>query len=170
MNARKMQSRSGMNWVTAGKRRSDISSSIRQPVVSAMSQFGCACARLDGATEIRGGDVENGAVDFDHHSIVQEAVMFMKTPLVAIVALTTLVCAAHRTRAQEFNAERHYSVSFLACDRSGRCERMKRPLDADNEIACMLKAGMVGAVEWLKERPGWKLSEMHCGADGEAYL
>lgn len=96
--------------------------------------------------------------------------MLVKTPFVAIVALTALVCAMQQSRAQEFNAEKHYSVSFLACDGSGRCERMKRPLDADNEIACMLKAGVVGVVEWLKERPGWRLSEMHCGADGEAYL
>jgi len=135
-----------------------------------MSQFGCACPQRDGATGNRGDNVENEAVDFDNHPIVQEAAMLMKTPLTTIVALTTLVCASHPTRAQEFDAERHYSVSFLACNASGRCERMKRPLDADNEIACMLKAGMVGAVEWLKERPGWKLSEMHCSADGEAYL
>ncbi|MGO9388975.1 hypothetical protein [Rhodoblastus sp.] len=33
------------------------------------------------------------------------------------------------------------------------------PSHYDNEIQCMLKAGMVGAVEWLKERPGWRSVE-----------
>jgi hypothetical protein len=69
--------------------------------------------------------------------------------------------------AQGFDAGQHYTVSFLACDQSGHCERMKRPLDADNELNCMLKAGMVGAVQWLKDHPGWRLSEVHCAKDGE---
>lgn len=96
--------------------------------------------------------------------------MLVKICLVAVVTLIALACPAQRSHAQEFNVEKHYSVSFLACDASGRCERMKHPIDADNEIACMMKASMVGAVEWLKERPGWRLSELHCAANAEAYL
>ena len=96
--------------------------------------------------------------------------MLVKIWFVFVSALLALVCLAQRGDAQEFNAEQHYSVAFLACDATGHCEHMKRPLDADNEIHCMMKAGMVGVVEWLKERPGWRLSEMHCAKDGEAFL
>jgi hypothetical protein len=107
---------------------------------------------------------------FRETPIVWEAAMFVKICLIAAAGLMALVCLGPQGHAQEFNAEKHYSVAFLACDASGHCEHMKRPLDADNEVNCMMKAGMVGAVEWLKERPGWRLSEMHCAKDGETYL
>ncbi len=113
---------------------------------------------------------ENWAVVFEKHSVGKGVAMLVKIWFVFVATLVALVCLAERGHAQEFNAEKHYSVAFLACDASGHCERVKRTLDADNEIQCMLKAGMVGAVEWLKERPGWRLSEMRCAKDGEAYL
>jgi hypothetical protein len=119
---------------------------------------------------IRSNEAESRRSFFVKHPIVREAAMLVKICLVATLALIALVCPAQRSHAQEFNAEKHYSVSFLACDASGRCERMRRPLDADNDVHCMMKAGMVGVAEWLKERPGWRLSEMHCAANGEAYL
>jgi hypothetical protein len=88
----------------------------------------------------------------------------------AFVSSLLALVPVQKARAQEFNVEKHYSVAFLACDASGHCERMKRPLDADNEVHCMIKAGMVGAVQWLKDHPDWRLSEVHCAKDGEAFL
>ena len=63
----------------------------------------------------------------------------------------------------------HFDIAILACEMD-HCEHFITPVDADNEVACMMTSGLERAARWQIDHPSWKILEWHCAKPGEADL
>ena len=71
--------------------------------------------------------------------------------------------------APEYQEAPKFVVLILACDSGGACNEVRRPFDADNEVACQMTSAMA-MTRWMVENPGYVVKRFGGAKAGEVRL